>query len=122
MTLTGSTVAALLVLPTLSTPSGADPAPGIIDGVVSHCPPSSSYKGRVSVVLHYASGAVAMSMTSVPKSRPEHFAFYTPPGSYNVIVTTNGSLRWPYHVRYFRVSSGKTVQLPNFVNVCSKTI
>jgi len=117
----GAMVATLSILPTLSPPSGASPAPGIIQGMINHCPATSAYQGRVTVTVHYATGALAMSTSTLPKTRLTHFSFYTPPGNYFVIVHANVSLRWPYHVRFFHVSSGKNVQLPKFESVCAPT-
>jgi hypothetical protein len=111
----------LSALPELSTLGGASPAPGIIDGVTSHCPGSSAYKGQVTVAVHYASGELAMSTSTVPKSGPTHFRFYTPPGNYFIVVKSEVTLRWPYRVRFFHVSSGKIVQLPAFLNACKNT-
>jgi hypothetical protein len=109
----------LTVLPTLATPSGASPAPGIIQGIIEQCPATAAYQGPVNIRLHYASGALAMSTSTDKNSRPTHFTFYTPPGNYFITVNADLSLRWPYRVRYFHVSSGKTVELPKFEDVCS---
>jgi hypothetical protein len=111
-------VITLSALPALSTLGGASPAPGIVDGITNHCPGTSDYKGQVTVSVHYASGELAVSTSTVPKSSLTHFRFYTPPGNYFVVVKSDVTIRWPYRVRYFHVSSGTIVQLPEFKNAC----
>jgi hypothetical protein len=118
-TFIGAVVASLSLLPACS--SGASVAPGIIKGIIGQCPATATYQGSVNIRLHYASGALAMWTSTDKNSRPTHFEFYTPPGNYFVTVSADVSIRWPNRVRYFHVSSGKTVQLPKFKDACVST-
>jgi hypothetical protein len=114
-------VFALLLMPLLSTPSGAEGAQGIIQGLIKHCPSSSTYKGQVTVALHFPSGAVEISASTLARNgpRPSRFTWWVSPGDYYITVNGGSGYRWPFRVRYFRVTSGKTVVLPQFKDVCA---
>jgi hypothetical protein len=112
-------VATLTVLPTLTTSSGASPAPGVIQGLIELCPTNAPYNGQITIALHHANGALSFTSSTLPKSRPTHFSWWTTPGDYYITVKSDFTLRWPYRVHDFRVSSGKTVQLPNFKIACT---
>ena len=110
-----------LLLPLLSTPSGADGDQGIIQGLIKHCPSSSSYLGQVTVALHLPSGAIQLSVSTLARNgpRPSRFTWWVDPGAYYITVNAGSGYRWPFRVQYFRVTTGKTVVIPQFKDVCA---